>query len=420
MVSPVGRDTPRDDTSTPRRCCRRRPRRRFDAELARRDQVAGDAVDGRLVDAEGVAARRGFAGELDHHATIDRLSHDAIAFLPARRRRRIRAGRSSGGGTSCRWRRDFGGEIGFLLLDSLAESIAHKSGDLHRRADLALSFLHRLGDRLAGFVVDEGLLQQADFLVVGLQAGLDDLLDHVLGLALLAILVGQHVLFALDDGGIEPGRIERLRIGRGDMHRELAAEARARRSCRSIRAPRSRPSCRRRRSRRCGRSSTPRPCRPTSEAARRSVMFSPMVAIASAIAVSTVTSPTLAALIFSTSAPTSSATCAIILTRPWNCSLRATKSVSELTSTTTPLVPLRSDARRSGLPRRRGRPSWRPSTGPSCAASRSPPHVAVGLGERLLAIHHAAPVVSRRSLTIAAVIVAIVESFACQGERGAA
>ena len=68
-------------------------------------------------------------------------------------------------------------------------------------------------------------------------------------------------------------------------------------------------------------------------------MFSPMVAIASAIAVSTVTSPTLAALIFSTSAPTLSATCAIILTRPWNCSLRATKSVSELTSTTTPLVP---------------------------------------------------------------------------------
>src|SRR5437773_1149914 len=68
-------------------------------------------------------------------------------------------------------------------------------------------------------------------------------------------------------------------------------------------------------------------------------MFSPMVAIASEIAVSTVTSPTLAALIFSTSAPLCSATCAIILTRPWNCSLRATKSVSELTSTTTPLAP---------------------------------------------------------------------------------
>src|SRR5260221_658832 len=67
-------------------------------------------------------------------------------------------------------------------------------------------------------------------------------------------------------------------------------------------------------------------------------MFSPMVAMASAMAVSTVVWPTFAALIFSMSAPTSSATCAIILTSPWNCSLRATKSVSELTSTTTPLV----------------------------------------------------------------------------------
>ena len=31
-------------------------------------------------------------------------------------------------------RRDLGCEIGFLLVDSLAESIAHKSGDLDRRA----------------------------------------------------------------------------------------------------------------------------------------------------------------------------------------------------------------------------------------------------------------------------------------------
>src|SRR5437870_13616801 len=82
-------------------------------------------------------------------------------------------------------RRDLGCKIGFLLFDSLAESIAHKSGNLHRRADLTFGFLDRLRDRLALFVMDERLLQQADFLVVGLQAGLDDLLDHVLRLALL-------------------------------------------------------------------------------------------------------------------------------------------------------------------------------------------------------------------------------------------
>src|SRR6266700_5228854 len=85
-------------------------------------------------------------------------------------------------------RRDLGREIGFLLVDSLAQSIAHKSGNLHRRSDLALSFLQGLGDRL-GIIVDEGLLDQADFLFIGLQTGLDDLFDHVLGLALLAVFV---------------------------------------------------------------------------------------------------------------------------------------------------------------------------------------------------------------------------------------
>src|SRR5579859_6832173 len=118
---------------------------------------------------------------------------------------------------------DFRGEVAFLPFDSLAESIAHKAGHLHRRTDLALSFLERLGDRLAA-VMDECLLEQADFLVEGLQARLDDLLDYVLGLALLAILVGQHVPLALDELGVEARRIDRLRVGGGDMHRKLPAE----------------------------------------------------------------------------------------------------------------------------------------------------------------------------------------------------
>src|ERR1700733_4179693 len=77
-------------------------------------------------------------------------------------------------------RRDLGCEVGFLLFDSLAQSIAHKSGDLDRRANLTLSFFDHLGDRFAAVVgMNRGLLQQADFLVVGLQTGLDDLLDDV-------------------------------------------------------------------------------------------------------------------------------------------------------------------------------------------------------------------------------------------------
>ena len=145
-------------------------------------------------------------------------------------------------------------------------------------------------------------------------------------------------------------------------------------------------------------------------------MFSPMVAIASEIAVSTVTLPTLAALIFSTSAPTSSATWAIILTSPWNCSLRATKSVSELTSTTTPLVPSVSAPIRPSAATRPAflaaldRPFLRSQ---SIAACMSPSFSASACLQSIMPT----PVVSRRSLTIAAVIVAIVERPSCLSGR---
>ena len=75
-------------------------------------------------------------------------------------------------------------------------------------------------------VVDERLLEQGLLLVEGLQPRLGDLLDHRLGLALLAELVGQNVLLALDDRRIDAGRIDRERIGRRDMHRDLPAERR--------------------------------------------------------------------------------------------------------------------------------------------------------------------------------------------------
>ena len=117
MVSPVGRDTPREDTSTPRTMLPPPMTTAISTpSCLRSDQVAGDAVDGRLVDAEGLAAGEIFAGELDHHATIDRLSHCAIAFLPgagapganAPEAPSARLLLAAGG-------RDFGGEIGFLL-----------------------------------------------------------------------------------------------------------------------------------------------------------------------------------------------------------------------------------------------------------------------------------------------------------------
>ena len=56
----------------------------FDAELLGGDQIFSDAVDGGLVDSEGMAAGEIFARELDHDATIDRLSHCLRFPLPRR------------------------------------------------------------------------------------------------------------------------------------------------------------------------------------------------------------------------------------------------------------------------------------------------------------------------------------------------
>ena len=139
-------------------------------------------------------------------------------------------------------------------------------------------------------IVHERLIEQADFLVIGLQAGLDDLLEHMRRLA--GVLLGEHVLFARDHRGIDRRGVERDRAAAAiciaiwrpsaasasvlagrfqrDDHADaaeavgdLAVDVMADRAVRAT-------------------------CRP---AARRSVMFSPMVAIALAIASATVPPP---------------------------------------------------------------------------------------------------------------------------------
>jgi hypothetical protein len=142
-------------------------------------------------------------------------------------------------------------------------------------------------------------------------------------------------------------------------------------------------------------------------AARRSVMFSPIMAIVSLMASLTVTSPTLPALIVSISVPTSRATLAIMRTRPWNRSLRATKSVSELTSTRTPLRSLTATPIR---PSAAMRPAFLAALESPFLRSRS-----TALCKSPLVSPRAdlqsimpAPVMSRSSLTICAVTFAIV------------
>src|SRR5689334_24957046 len=113
-----------------------------------------------------------------------------------------RRNRTNSGSPRAGSRRTAGRELlGVRLLDALAHGKPHEAGDLDRPADLSLGFLERLRDRLL-VVVYVGLLEQADLLVEGLEPRFDDLGNDVFGLALLAELVGEHVLLALDHRGV--------------------------------------------------------------------------------------------------------------------------------------------------------------------------------------------------------------------------
>src|SRR5271166_7199256 len=107
------------------------------------------------------------------------------------------------------------------LFDALAERIADEAGDGDRRADPRLRLLDRLGDALGG-IVDVGLIEQAHLLVESLEAGLDDLVDDVGGLA--GVLLGEHRAFALNERRIDAAGVERDRARGGDVHRDLPPE----------------------------------------------------------------------------------------------------------------------------------------------------------------------------------------------------
>ena len=138
-------------------------------------------------------------------------------------------------------------------------------------------------------------------------------------------------------------------------------------------------------------------------------MFSPIMAIACVSSSATVrpVAGIRAAFSASRSPLAAGARAAIRRTSSWKLSLRATKSVSALTSTSAPRG-AGQRPRRSGPRWRRGRPSWRPPPGPSCAASRPPPRCRrrPRASARLQSIMPA-PVCSRSSLTSAAVISAM-------------
>src|SRR5690606_25901607 len=125
-------------------------------------------------------------------------------------------------GLSARGGRYLRREVGsFLLLDALAESIADEALQGNRLSGLRLGFLEHLSDALRR-IVDERLLQEGDFLVVALQAALDDLLQDVIRLA--GVLLAQNRALALDRRGIDAGGVHRDRVRGSDVHGDLTAE----------------------------------------------------------------------------------------------------------------------------------------------------------------------------------------------------
>src|SRR5262249_16145195 len=161
MVSPVGRDTPREETSTPRTIL---PPPTTSATSA--PSFCAAITSPAIRSTVGWSIPKPFepARYSPESFTTTRPSTPPTTPYPLLSRARAAApgavqGQESAGrrlllAAGCR---DFGREIGFLLLDSLAESIVHKARDFHRCTDLTLSFLHRLGHGLAA-VVDKSLL----------------------------------------------------------------------------------------------------------------------------------------------------------------------------------------------------------------------------------------------------------------------
>ncbi len=87
------------------------------------------------------------------------------------------------------------------------------------------SFLDGSVDRQVG-VDDESLRQKGDFLEELAHAAVDHLFDDGFRLAGFAGLLDEDVAFALGDGGIDFFGADGQRVGRSDVHGDLAADRR--------------------------------------------------------------------------------------------------------------------------------------------------------------------------------------------------
>ena len=205
-------------------------------------------------------------------------------------------------------------------------------------------------------------------------------------------LFGEDRLFVLDRGGIEIVGRQRERRGRRDVHGDLAAKLGERRLVGFAFDGDEHADAAQ-----AGRGLVVHIARHGAGLtlkwpARRSCMFSPTVAIRLVIMSPTVSpSSVTAALMAAMSRPRRARPWPSSARAPWKRALRATKSVSALSSVTAPVMPLPSGRIAIATsPSAATRPAFFAAFdnfGPQPVDGRL--HGAVGLGERALAVHHA-------------------------------
>src|SRR5437763_14318943 len=119
-------------------------------------------------------------------------------------------------------RADFGSEVLLFLLQALAQGVPREAAHLHVLADDGADRVGLVLYRALPFrVAEEGLLEQAVLLVELLDLPGDDLVEHRLGLALLAKLRAVNALLLIE---LRRGHLfaaQPPRIAPGDLHRDV-------------------------------------------------------------------------------------------------------------------------------------------------------------------------------------------------------
>ena len=111
----------------------------------------------------------------------------------------------------------FSGEVVNTLFDAFAHDVENVGGDL------GIGSLQEVSHRLL-VVLNERLVDERDFLEELLDGAFGDAFEHGFGLAGFAGLFDGDAAFGVDQGVIDAGFVDSLRLGGGDVHGDVVGE----------------------------------------------------------------------------------------------------------------------------------------------------------------------------------------------------